>query len=85
MRASVLSRFSHVQLFCNPMDCQAPLSMGFFKQEYWSGLHALLQGIFLTQGSNQRLLHLLHWQVGYLLLPPPGKPLALHFLAWDLR
>ena len=25
---------------CNPMDCshQAPLSMGFFRQEYWSGL-----------------------------------------------
>ena len=28
---------------------QAPLSIGFVKQEYWSGLHALLQGIFLTQ------------------------------------
>ena len=38
---------------------QAPLSMGFSRQEYWSGLHFLLQGIFLTQGSN---LHLLHWQ-----------------------
>ena len=25
------------------------------------GCHALLQGIFLTQGSN---LHLLHWQAG---------------------
>ena len=25
---------------CNPMDCscQAPLSMGFSRQEYWSGL-----------------------------------------------
>ena len=28
------------------------LFMGFSKQEYWSGLHALLPGIFLTQGSN---------------------------------
>ena len=27
---------------------QAPLSMGFSRQEYWSGLRALLQGIFLT-------------------------------------
>ena len=28
-----------VQL-CDPMDCghQAPLSMGFFRQEHWSGL-----------------------------------------------
>ena len=31
---------------------QAPLSMGFPRQESWSGLHFLLQGIFPTQGSN---------------------------------
>ena len=30
---------------------------GFSRQEYWSGLHALLQGIFLTQGSNLGLPH----------------------------
>ena len=41
---------------------QAPLSMGFFWQEYGSGCHFLLQGIFPTQGSNPHLLHLLHWQ-----------------------
>ena len=32
---------SPVQLFCDPMDYlvhQAPLSMGFPRQEYWSGL-----------------------------------------------
>ena len=31
---------SHVQLFATPwtIACQAPLSMGFFRQEYWSGL-----------------------------------------------
>ena len=23
---------------CDPMDCQGPLSMGFPRQEYWSGL-----------------------------------------------
>ena len=23
---------------CNPMDCRGPLSMGFSRQEYWSGL-----------------------------------------------
>ena len=33
----------------------------------------LHQGIFLTQGSNPRLLHLLHWQVDSLPLTPPGK------------
>ena len=36
-----------------------------------------LQGIFLTQGSNSRLLHLLHWQVDS--SPPAlsGKPYYL--------
>ena len=44
------------------------------------GCHAFLQGIFLTQGSNLHLLHLLHWQAGSLPLSPPGKPaLVLRF------
>ena len=30
--------FSHVRLFAAPGDCQAPLSMGLSRQEYWSGL-----------------------------------------------
>ena len=49
---------------CDPMDCSPPGSSvwGFSRQEYWSGLPCLLQGIFLTQGSNPCLLHLLHWQ-----------------------
>ena len=37
------------------------------------GCHVLLQGIFPTQGSNPHVLGLLHWQVGSLLLTPPGK------------
>ena len=37
--------------------CQAPLSMEFLRQEYWSGCHFLLQGIFPTQESNPCLLH----------------------------
>ena len=36
------------------------------------GCHSLLQGLFLTQGSNPGLLH---WQAGSLPLVPPGKPL----------
>ena len=41
------------QLFAIPWSValQVLLSMGFLRQEYWSGLHFLLQGIFLTQGS----------------------------------
>ena len=39
---------------------QFPLSLGFPRQEYWSGCHFLLQGIFPTQGSNPHLKRLLH-------------------------
>ena len=42
------------------------------------GCHALLQGIYLTQGSNPSLLHLLHWQLGSLPLVLPGKPTPIH-------
>ena len=47
---------------CDPMDHirQAPLSMGFSRQGYWSGLLCPPPGIFLTQGSNLLLLHHLH-------------------------
>ena len=36
----VLSHFSRVRLFVTPCTtaCQAPLSMGLSRQEYWSGL-----------------------------------------------
>ena len=37
-----------------------------------AGCHALLEGIFPTQGWNLNLLYLLHWQGGSLPLAPPG-------------
>ena len=42
----MLSHFSHVQLFATPRTaaCQAPLSMGFSRQGYWSGLSFPSQG-----------------------------------------
>ena len=59
----------------------------FPRWEYWSGFpcpspgentgmgsHALLLGIFPTQGSNLCLLSLLLWQAGSLSLAPLGKP-----------
>ena len=55
--------------------CQAPLSMGFPRQEYWSGLHFLLQGTFSTQGLNQGLPHCRQT----LPFEPPGVPLFF----WD--
>ena len=66
------------------MDCiahQAALSMGFSRQEYWSGLRCPPLGdIFPTQGLNPQLFDLLHWQVGSLPLAPPGKPMGRTFL-----
>ena len=49
---------SHVQFFATlwTVAHQAPLSMEFTRQEYWSGCHFLLQEIFQTQGLNPRLL-----------------------------
>ena len=44
----------------------APLSMEFSRWVNTGvGCHFLLQGIFLTQGSNPRLLRLLHRQTNY--------------------
>ena len=47
VHAFVLSHLSHVQLFATlwTVACQAPLSMGFPRQEYWSGL------LFLSPGD----------------------------------
>ena len=84
--AVVVLSLKSVQLFATPWTVahQPPISMRFPRQEYWSGLPFLLQGIFLTQGSNPRLLH---WQVdslplshhrsswGWLLLSYPGTKL----------
>ena len=36
---------------------QAPSDHGISRQEHWSGLHFLLQGISLAQESNPCLLH----------------------------
>ena len=69
----------HVWLFTTQwtVACQALLSMGFSRQEYWSGCHFLLRGIFPTQGSNLCLLHLLALTGRFLTIELPGKPQSL--------
>ena len=58
----MLSCFSHVWFFATPwtVACQALLSLGFSRQEYWSGLPCPPPGGLLTQGSNSCLLWLLN-------------------------
>jgi len=47
------------------------------------GCHLLLQGIFLSQGLNLCLLHILHWQVDSLTIGPHGKPsLEIATIRW---
>ena len=54
---------SRVQLFATPWTVapQTPLSMEFFRQEYWRGLLLPSLGIFPTKESNLHLLRLLQW------------------------
>ena len=74
----VLSCFSYIQLFMTPWtivhQAGSPVH-GILQARIlkWVAMHSL-KGIFLTQGSNQCLLHLLHWQAGSLQLEPVWKP-----------
>ena len=59
--------------------CQAPLTMGFSRQEYWGGLPCPLPGHLPDPQSNPRLSCLLRWLACFLLpLAPPGKPTRMH-------
>ena len=65
---------------CDPMDCslQAPLSMGFSRLEYWSGLPFPPPGYLPNPGIKPGSPAL---QADPLLPEPPGKPItALHLL-----
>ena len=63
----LLSRFSRVRLCVTPETAahQAPPSMGFSRQEYWSGVHCLLQE------SGIARCKLLSWSVYF---EKGGKP-----------
>ena len=71
----VLSHFSHVRLFATPwtVGCQAPLSMAFSGQEYWSGLLCLPPGDLPNPGAEPTCLKPPALQAGSLSLAPPGK------------
>ena len=70
---------SHVQLLATPWTVayQAPLSMGFSRQEYWSGLPCPPPGDLPDPGIEPRSPAL---QADSLLFEPPGKPYAHKFV-----
>ena len=65
---------SHVQLFVTQWTVarQAPLSMGFLRQEYWSGLPCPSPGDLPNPGIEPSSPAL---QVDSLPSEPPGKPM----------
>ena len=69
----VLSCFSHIQIFATlwTVACQAPLSVGFSRQEHWSGLPCASPGNPPHPGTEPQSLRLLHWQAGSLPLVSP--------------
>ena len=84
-RAHTLCR---VQLFATlwTVAFQDPLSIGFSRQENPGGCHFLLQGIFMTQGPNPCLLHLLHLAGRFFTTAPSGKKaISSHFLMSVIR
>ena len=74
--ACMLSSFSHVGLLATlwAVTCQAPLSMGFCRQEYWSGLPCPPPGDLPDLGKEPNLSYFLHWHADSFPLVPPGKP-----------
>ena len=73
-----LSHFSCVRLFVTPWIVvgQAPLSMGFPRQEYWRGLPCLPPGNLPDPGTEPRSPASSASQAVCLLLSPPGKPVC---------
>ena len=73
MQRSEVKSLSRVQLFVTPWTVayQAPLSMEFSRQEYWSGLPFPSPGDLPDPGIEPRSPAL---QADALLSEPPGKP-----------
>ena len=67
----VLSHFSHIWLFAT---LWTPLSMGFSRQEYWSGLPCPPPGDLPNPGIEPASLVDPVLQVDFLLTEPHGKP-----------
>ena len=78
----VLSHFSRVQLFVIPwtVACQAPLSMGFSRQEYWSGLPFLSPRGLPNPGMEPESPALTG---RFFTTEPPGKPECGH-RTWEI-
>ena len=59
---------------------QAPLSVEFSRQEYWSEWPCPPPGDLPNPGIKPTSVRLLHWQAGSLPLVPPGRPQRGHMI-----
>ena len=84
VRVVVIQLLSHVQLFETPwmVAHQAPLSMEFSRQEYWSGLPFPPPGDLPNPGIKPRSPAL---QADSLPSEPPGKPCEMNTILKFLR
>ena len=75
-----LGLLSRVQLFATlwTVACQAPLSMEFFRHDYWSGLPFPSPGDLPTPGIEPKSPVSPALQADSLPAEPPGKPRFLH-------
>ena len=80
VHACMLSRFSHVQLCVTlwTAACQAPLSMGFSRQEYCSGLPCPPPGDLPDPGTEP-VFYISCTEAGSLSLALPGKPRTVEY------
>ena len=87
LQSCMLSCFSHVWLFDTPWTAahQAPLSMGFSRQEHWSVLLFPLPGNLPNPGIKPMSLTSPHYQAGSLPLVPPGmmQSMGLQRVGYD--
>ena len=73
----VLKSVSRIQPFATlwMVTHQAPLSIGFFRQDYWTGLPFPPPEDLPNPGSNSCVLRLLHWWEHSLPLSHVGSPM----------
>ena len=75
IRIREMNRFGAQPCYFWTVACQAPLSMEFFRQEYWNGLPYPPPGDLLEPGTEPQTPAL---QADSLPSEPPGKPLLGH-------
>ena len=84
MRVFVISHFSCVWLFATLwiVVSQAPLFMGFSRQEYWSGLPCPPPGDLLDPGIRTRISCVFCFARRFFTAERPWKPLSVYTAKW---